>query len=230
MSFSDINAKIQTMRKLFLLALLLLAPTISCARESEPAFIPAPTADFAASPDKGIAPLAVTFTDLSTGDVTRRHWDFGDGQFSNDSEPDHTYTTAGDYTVSLTIMGAGGSDVETKVEYIKVGTGVISWEEAGSYIGQNKVVEGIVVGTYYATDTKSQLTFLDFHKPYQGYFKCIIWGRDREKFVKEFPPNPETYFLNKRVQVTGLIEEYPKGSGVPEIVLRAPSQIKVVVE
>jgi len=203
---------------------------ISCARESEPVLIPPPTADFAASPEEGLAPLAVTFTDLSTGDVTRRHWDFGDRQFSNGAGPSHTYTTAGNYTVSLAIMGPGGSDVETKVEYIKVGSGVISWKEAGSYIGQHRVVEGIVAGTYYAADTKSQLTFLDFHKPYQGYFKCIIWGRDRGKFVKEFPPNPETYFLNKRVQVTGLIEEYPKGSGVPEIVLRDPSQIKVVVE
>ena len=230
MRFSDIKAKIQTMHKLLLLALVLLALMTSCARELEPAFIPAPTADFAASPEEGIAPLAVSFTDLSTGNISRWHWDFGDGQFSSLSGPSHAYTTAGDYTVSLTIMGPGGSDIEIKVEYIKVRSGVIGWEEAGSYIGQHKVVEGIVVGSHYAADIKSQPTFLDFHEPYQGYFKCIVWGRDRQKFIEAFPPDPETHFLSKRVQVNGLIEEYPKGSGVPEIVLRDPSQITVIVE
>jgi len=228
--FNDIKAKIQTMHKLLLLVLVLPTLVTGCAREPEPAYIPAPTADFAASPEEGIAPLAVSFTDLSTGNISRWHWDFGDGQFSSLPEPSHTYTTARAYSVSLAIMGSGGSDVETKVEYIKVGSKVITWEEAGSYIGQHKVVEGIVVGTHYAADIKSQPTFIDFHKPYQGYFKCIIWGRDRQKFVQEYPPNPESYFLNKQVQVSGLIEEYPQGSGVPEIVLRDPSQIKVVVE
>jgi PKD repeat protein len=218
------------MPKSFLLVLLLLSLATGCARQSQPAVTQPPTTDFTASPEQGSAPLKVTFNDSSSGDITHWHWDFGDGQFSSDSEPNHTYTAAGDYTVSLATMGPGGSDVETKTEYIKVATGVISWEEAGSYIGQHQVVEGIVVGAHYAADTKSQITFLDFHKPYQNYFKCIIWGHDREKFVKEFPSNPETYFLNKHVQVTGLIEEYPKGSGVPEMVLKDPSQIKLAEE
>jgi PKD repeat protein len=228
--FSGIKAKIQSMHKALLLALVLLSFVVGCARESESAIELPPTADFAASTVQGIAPLGVTFTDLSTGDVTRWHWDFGDGQFSNDSEPTHIYASAGNYTVSLSLMGRGGSDVETKVEYIKVGSGIIGWGEAASYIGQQKVVEGIVVGTHYAADTKSQPTFLDFHKSYQDYFKCVIWGRDREQFIKKFPPNPESYFLNKHVQVTGLLEEYPKGSGIPEMILSDPSQIKVIGE
>ena len=230
MRFSDIKATIQIMRKFSLLALLLFILMTSCTPESTLVRTSPPTADFTAAPEEGPAPLVVTFTNLSTGDIGHWHWDFGDGQFSDVSEPSHTYATAGDYAVSLAIMGPGGSDVETKIGYVKVSSGVISWEEAASYIGQQKTVEGIVVGTHYAADTKSHPTFLDFHEPYQGYFKCIIWGRDRDKFVKEFPPNPETHFLNKTVQVTGLIEEYPQGSGVPEIVLRDPSQIKVIVE
>lgn len=210
------------------LALLLLVP--GCAGESEPTSIPPPAADFTASPDEGLAPLTVTFTDQSTGDITNWHWDFGDGQFSSEPEPGHTYTLDGDYTVSLAIMGPGGSDVETKVGYIKVSHEVISWEEAGSYIGRSKVVEGVIVGTYYHKEGKGKPTFLDFHEPYEGYFKCVIWGSDRGKFVKRFPPSPESYFLNKHVQVCGLIEEYPEGSGVPEIILTDPSQIEVVGE
>jgi len=216
--------------KSLLLVLLLLFMAPGCARQLQPDLKQPPTADFTASPEQGAAPLKVTFTDSSSGDITHWHWDFGDGQFSSDLEPEHTYAATGDYTVSLAIMGPGGSDVETKAEFVKVATGVIGWDEAGGYIGQHQVVEGIVVSAYYAADTKSQLTYLDFHKPYDNYFKCIIWGRDRDKFLEEFPPNPETYFLNKHVQITGLIEEYPKGSGVPEMVLKDPSQINLADE
>ncbi|NIQ09984.1 MAG: PKD domain-containing protein, partial [Gammaproteobacteria bacterium] len=38
-----------------------------------------PTADFAASPTSGTAPLTVNFTDLSSGSPTSWSWDFGDG-------------------------------------------------------------------------------------------------------------------------------------------------------
>jgi PKD repeat protein len=218
------------MPRYFLLVLLLLAPTISCAEQVQHPVLSPPIADFSANPEHGSTPLKVTFSDTSSGEISNRHWDFGDGQFSSDPKPDHIYTTAGNYTVSLAVMGPGGSDVETKTEYIEVTVGVINWEEAASYIGQRLAVEGKVVNSYYAANTKSRLTFLDFHKPYENYFKCIIWGSDRDKFLKEFPPNPETYFLNKYVQVTGLIREYPKGSGVPEMVLEDPSQIKLAEE
>lgn len=93
-------------------------------------------------------------------------------------------------------------------------------------------VEGIVVRTYYAEKSKGQPTFLDFHDPYEGYFKCIIWQEDRQtgepirdKFIEAFPPNPETYFLNRKVRVEGRIDVY---KGAPEIILYAPSQIWVV--
>lgn len=230
MRFGHFKAKIQSVHKSLLLILLLVPLVTGCSRQLQPPVLQPPTADFVASAEKGVAPFKVTFTDSSSGDITRRHWDFGDGQFSDVSEPDHTYTAAGNYTVSLAIMGPGGSDVETKTEYIKVDIGVISWEEASSYIGQHQVVEGTIVSSYYAAGTKSQLTYLDFHKPYDNYFKCIIWGRDRDTFLREFPPNPETYFLNKHVQVTGLIEEYPKRSGIPEMVLNEPSQIQLIEE
>jgi len=124
-------------------------------------------------------------------------------------------------------MGAGGSDAETKVDYIGVSPEVISWEEAHDYIGQYKIVDGIIVDSYYARNSKGKPTFLNFHKPYEGYFKCVIWGSDRAKFIEEFQSDPETYFLNKRVRVTGLIKEY---RDAPEIILADPSQIKVIEE
>ncbi len=80
----------------------------------------APTANFTASPTSGCAPLTVNFTDQSTGDITSWSWDFGDGTTSTEQNPTHTYNSAGTYTVSLTVTGPGGSDTETKVDYITV--------------------------------------------------------------------------------------------------------------
>lgn len=43
----------------------------------------------------------VTFTNLTTGDVTGYLWNFGDSQTSTDTNVSHAYVTAGDYSVSL---------------------------------------------------------------------------------------------------------------------------------
>ncbi len=230
MRASYLRIKIVLIYKHLALFVVLLLTIAGCYQGPQPDLIPPPTADFTADNPKGQAPLTVRFTCSSTGDITHRHWDYGDGQFSTELSPSHTYTLAGEYTVSLTVMGPGGSDVETKTGYISVGRTTIKWDEAGSYIGQNKAVEGVIVATYYASNSKSRPTFLNFHIPYKGYFTCVIWGTDRAKFIQEFPPDPETYFLNKRVLVKGLIEEYPEGSGDPEMILRDPSQIEIIAE
>ncbi len=79
-----------------------------------------PVANFLGEPTSGTAPLAVTFTDLSTGNPTGWSWDFGDGGTSTAQNPSHTYNAAGTYTVTLTATNAYGSDIETKVDYITV--------------------------------------------------------------------------------------------------------------
>jgi PKD repeat protein len=46
-------------------------------------------------------------------------WDFGDGFFSSEQNPSHTYTRPGIYTVSLTVWdNLGNSDTEIKTAYI----------------------------------------------------------------------------------------------------------------
>ena len=79
---------------------------------------PPPTAEFSASPTSGYAPLAVSFTDLSTGNPTSWAWNFGDGTSSTLRNPSHTYTVPGTYTVTLTATNPQGSDAETKVGYV----------------------------------------------------------------------------------------------------------------
>jgi PKD repeat protein len=72
-----------------------------------------PTASFTASPTSGTAPLAVTFTDTSTGSPTSWSWDFGDGTTSTLQNPQHTYGTPGTYTAKLTATNAAGSSDAT---------------------------------------------------------------------------------------------------------------------
>jgi parallel beta-helix repeat protein len=79
-----------------------------------------PAADFVGSPTEGTSPLTVNFTDLSTGDITSWSWNFGDGGTSTQPNPTHKYTTAGIFTVSLTVDGPAGSDGEVKLNYITV--------------------------------------------------------------------------------------------------------------
>lgn len=82
----------------------------------------APTADFTANVTSGEAPLAVAFTDASTGTVTSWAWDFEDDGVvdSTEQNPVYTYTAAGTYTVNLTVANAGGSNSAVRTDYITV--------------------------------------------------------------------------------------------------------------
>jgi PKD repeat protein len=77
-----------------------------------------PTANFTGTPTNGNTPLTVQFTDSSLGTPTSWNWNFGDGQSSNTSSPSHQYSSAGTYTVILTVTNAGGSDIITRSNYI----------------------------------------------------------------------------------------------------------------
>ncbi len=68
-----------------------------------------PTALFVATTEcEGVA---TTFSNLTTGTgVITYSWDFGDGNTSTDTAPTNLYTTAGDYTVTLTATNDDGCE------------------------------------------------------------------------------------------------------------------------
>lgn len=107
--------------------------------------ISATVAAFSATPQTGAAPLLVTFSDQSTGNITSWSWDF-DGNDTVDSmaqNPSHTYSTPGTYTVALTVSGPNDSDVETKNAYITVTTVSSSNVLSVAVIGEGAVTSSL---------------------------------------------------------------------------------------
>ncbi len=81
-----------------------------------------PVADFTATPTSGTAPLTVNFNDQSANSPTSWQWDFGDGNSSEEQNPEHIYQNAGSYTVQLIVTNSHGFDTEIKTNYISVTT------------------------------------------------------------------------------------------------------------
>ena len=79
------------------------------------------TTSFSLRPATGQAPLTVSFTDTSTGAITNRFWDFGDGSTTNTSafEVAHTYS-AGVPTVTLIVSGPRRRSTNTETRAVIV--------------------------------------------------------------------------------------------------------------
>ena len=95
-----------------------------------------PTADFSVSTNQ----LTASFTDASSDDqgVVSRSWNFGDGSTSTAANPSHTYSSAGSYTVTLTVHDAdGNSDSASRVVQVSGTTdgcdGYAAWSAGTSY-------------------------------------------------------------------------------------------------
>ncbi|MEO1449191.1 MAG: PKD domain-containing protein, partial [Bacteroidota bacterium] len=85
----------------------------------------APDADFITGTTDGCAPLTVPFFDQSVSPadpITGWLWNFGDGNFSTAQNPAHTYTVAGQYTVTLTVTTASGCTNTETLQYVEAGT------------------------------------------------------------------------------------------------------------
>ncbi|HON81942.1 MAG TPA: PKD domain-containing protein [Methanoregulaceae archaeon] len=80
-----------------------------------------PVATFQADRRLGEVPLTVRFTDLSTGSPSSWLWNFGDGGTSVERETMHTYSTPGEYTVTLTVTNPYGSNSRTEPAFITAG-------------------------------------------------------------------------------------------------------------
>jgi len=88
---------------------------------------PAPTPEFTWQQEQD--KLAVDFTDASTGEPTSWSWDFGDGTTSTAENPTHTFTSAGDHVVQLTVANSAGSNTKSHtvtVQPVSTGTSLVT--------------------------------------------------------------------------------------------------------
>jgi len=79
-------------------------------------------ADYSANKTVGQIPVSILFTDVSSGNPSSYTWDFGDGNYSTEKSPVHTYTTPGLYTVRLTVSTPWSRDSKYRPDFITAGT------------------------------------------------------------------------------------------------------------
>jgi len=83
-----------------------------------------PTASFGGGPFGACGPpLTVTFNNTSSGGASplTYQWDFGDGNSSTDTDPTHTYTANGSYTITLIATDPNGcADTTIVPAYVNI--------------------------------------------------------------------------------------------------------------
>jgi PKD repeat protein len=136
-------------------------------------------AAFSASPTSGPMPLLVDFTDESTGSPTSWEWDFDNNGTvdSYDQNPSHTYSSAGTYTVKLTVSDGVDNDDEIKTDYIEVSSAIEADFSASGRIGA----------------APREVTFTDLST---GSPTSWEWDFDNNGTVDSYDQNPiHTYYV-----------------------------------
>jgi alpha-tubulin suppressor-like RCC1 family protein len=95
-----------------------------------------PLARFGWSPTYPGVGASIQFTDASYGPPTSWSWSFGDGATSGAARPAHGYSTAGDYSVTLTVANALGSSTLTRTIAVGHGVGELVWAWGRNSFGQ----------------------------------------------------------------------------------------------
>jgi len=115
--------------------------------------------------------------------------------------------------VVLLALALGGTPLA-----FAAGADVVPAQRAGEHIGSEVTVEGRVVATY----DSPLATVLAFAPNFAGFTARILAG-DRAKF----PTDLETRYRGRLVQLTGTVTAY---RGKPEMTIREPSQLTIVVD
>ena len=118
-------------------------------------------AGFTATPTSGTVPLAVSFTDASTGTITSRLWNFGDGTTSTANNPSHTYTNTASYTVSLAVFATAGSNTLTRTSYVTVsgiptpgGYSIVDTGQTNCFNNTNRITAPTTGQPFYGQDAQ----------------------------------------------------------------------------
>lgn len=94
-----------------------------------------PKASFVLNRTNLIVGEEVLCTDTSTGLITQREWNLGDGTRLTNAKPAHLYVLAGNFSLTLTAVGPGGRDTSSAAVQVQPAT--VRFE-----LAPDKVVEG----------------------------------------------------------------------------------------
>lgn len=127
-----------------------------------------PKANFSSNVTNGSTPLSVQFYDNSIN-ATSLIWDFGDGANSTQQNPLHTFSSAGNYTVNLTVSNTYGID---------------------SYLAVINVTENTPIGTGNNTNNVSTSTpYINWSNPANIIFGTALSGIQ----LNAFSPVPGSF-------------------------------------
>jgi PKD repeat protein len=157
-----------------------------------------PQAKFSATPLNGHPPVDVQFTDKSTGNISAWEWDLnGDGILDSAIQnPEYTYESTGNYTVSLTVRGPNGNDTEVKKDYIEITHCPYLADFAIEPIPGNCQVQG---NSTSCTGT----TTLQFNDKSTGNVTAWAWDFNNDGSIDSTVQNPShTYSKNGNYTVT----------------------------
>ena len=95
-------------------------------------------------------------------------------------------------------------------------SGAISVNVAALFVGETRIVEGIVT----AVDRDTNVVKLRLGTPPQSLTVSLVMG-----LLSRFPPNPELYYAGKTVLIAGTIDKFRDDL---EMTIRDPANIEVV--
>ncbi len=109
----------------------------------------APSADFSLDKSSGVVSFTVNFTDLSTpgsSPITSWVWDFGDGESSQQQNPQHIYNTVGVFDVSLSVTTNDGQDMSSKIAAVTTSAAITELKLTVVDV-KGRVIEGVVASS-----------------------------------------------------------------------------------
>ena len=157
--------------------------------------------EFTAAPLVGPAPLTVSFTDLSVGNITEWKWNFGDDSPpKREQHPFHIYTKPGLYTVTLEVRDGHGN-----------------WTDSGKsqliFVSESSGLTPLVDFEY--TVSGSTATFTDKSVSFGNPIESWNWnfGDGKEPTDENKKQNPEYTYTEDGIYSVTLTATSQHGSG-----------------
>jgi DNA/RNA endonuclease YhcR with UshA esterase domain len=95
-------------------------------------------------------------------------------------------------------------------------------EDIALYVGDSITVKGQVFSAKYFAESATNPTLLNLGAPFPDQPLTVVIEKENRPF---FEPNPELFYLNKEVSVTGKVELF---KGKPQITVRSKAQLQMV--